>query len=51
MSRIINKYLPAQYRMDYLKILNDIYVTKQRREEILFLINEILEEHGYHEEG
>ena len=51
MSDIINKYLPAQYRMDYLKILNDVYVTKQRKEEIIFLVNEILEEHGYNEEG
>ena len=48
-AHLINKYLPAQYRMDYLKIVNDIYVTKSRREEILFMINEILEEHGYHE--
>ena len=36
--------------MDYLKIINDIYVTKHRREEIIYLINEILEEHGYREE-
>ena len=49
-AHIINKYLPAQYRMDYLKIINDIYVTKHRREEILLMINEILQEHGYREE-
>jgi len=48
---LVNKYLPAQVRMDYLKIINDVYVTKQRREEIIDMITEILEEHGYHEEG
>lgn len=46
---LVNKYLPAQVRMDYLKIINDVYVTKQRREEIIDMISEILEEHGYHE--
>ena len=48
---LVNKYLPAQVRMDYLKIINDVYVTKQRREEIIDMILEILQEHGYHEEG
>ena len=48
---LVNKYLPAQVRMDYLKIINDVYVTKQRREEIIDMISDILEEHGYHEKG
>ena len=47
----INKYLPANMRMDYLKMINDVYITKQRREEITAMIIEILEEHGYNEEG
>ena len=47
---LVNKYLPAQVRMDYLKIINDVYVTNQRREEIIDMILEILEEHGYHED-
>tara|TARA_R100000742_G_C4265780_1_gene83844 strand:+ start:628 stop:1143 length:516 start_codon:yes stop_codon:yes gene_type:complete len=51
MFDIIDKHLPAQARMDYLKILNDVYITKQRKEEILFMIYDILEEHGYCEEG
>jgi len=29
--------------------INDVYITKQRREEITDLIVAILEEHGYHE--
>tara|TARA_Y100001938_G_scaffold77794_1_gene107549 strand:- start:81 stop:596 length:516 start_codon:yes stop_codon:yes gene_type:complete len=47
----INKYLPANMRMDYLKMINDVYITKQRREEITAMIVDILQEHGYHEEG
>jgi len=48
---IINKYLPAAMRMDYLKMINDVYITKQRREEVTACILELLEEHGYHEKG
>ena len=51
MFELIDAHLPAQARMDYLKILNDVYITKQRKEEVLFLIWDILEEHGYCEEG
>ena len=51
MVAAIDKYLPANMRMDYLKMINDVYITKQRREEITAMIVEILEEHGYHEEG
>jgi len=47
----INTFLPANLRMDYLKMINDVYITKQRREEIIDIIKGILEEHGYHEEG
>ena len=51
MFELIDAHLPAQARMDYLKILNDVYITKQRKEEVLFMIYDILEEHGYCEEG
>ena len=51
MVNAINKYLPANMRMDYLKMINDVYITKQRREEITNIIIDILQEHGYHEEG
>lgn len=47
MQVIINKRLPASVRLDYLKIVNDVYVSKQRKEEIVFMIEEILMEHGY----
>ena len=39
--------LPATYRSDYLKIINDVYVPKRRKEEVLDIIYEILEEHGH----
>lgn len=51
MVNAIDKYIPANIRMDYLKIINDIYITKQRREEIIDIIKSILQEHGYHENG
>lgn len=49
MAQILDKNLPANVRMDYLKMINDVYITKQRRQEIIDIINDILEEHGYHE--
>lgn len=51
MAHILDKNLPANVRMDYLKMINDVYITKQRRQEIIEIINAILEEHGYHENG
>ena len=53
-AKIVDQFIPANIRMDYLKIINDIYITKQRRQEIMDIINEILEENGYgdiNEEG
>jgi len=50
-SRLINEHIPPFMRMDYLRMINDVYITKQRKEEIIDTILEILEEHGYNEEG
>lgn len=47
MSGIISLKLPADMRADYLKIVNDVYVNKKRKEEVLDTVYEILEEHGY----
>lgn len=47
MSKTVDEKIPAALRMDYLKLINDVYVTKQRREEIIGIIQEILQEHGY----
>lgn len=40
----IDNRLPSEYRADYLKIINDVYVPKKRREEIIALIKELLDE-------
>ena len=47
MISLLDIKLPATYRSDYLKIINDVYVPKKRREEVLNIIYEILEEHGH----
>lgn len=43
---IIDHKLSSEYRADYLKIINDVYVPKKRREEIIALIKELLDEEG-----
>ena len=50
MARLINEHMPADTRMDYLKMINDVYITKQKKEDIIGSIMEILQEHGYSEE-
>lgn len=47
MQKIVDSRLPASYRLDYLKLVNDVYISKTRREEITQLIEDILLEHGY----
>ena len=49
MTSVLDIKLPAQYRSDYLKIIHDVYVPKKRKEEVLFIVQTILEEHGYEE--
>jgi DNA-directed RNA polymerase specialized sigma24 family protein len=43
----IDRHLPASLRMDYLKLLNNVYITRTRRDEVINKITEILEEAGY----
>lgn len=47
MQKIVDSKLPSEYRSDYLKIVNDVYVPKKQREEVLDCIYKILEEHGH----
>lgn len=47
LNKLVDKHLPSQYRSDYLKMLNNVYVNKIRREEILQNILNILKENGY----
>jgi DNA-directed RNA polymerase specialized sigma24 family protein len=51
MVALINEHLPASIRMDYLRMINDVYITKQRRDEVLEIIEGILKERGFYEEG
>ena len=46
-NKLVNKNLPSTHRTDYLKMLNNVYVNKVRREEILQIIFNILKENGY----
>jgi DNA-directed RNA polymerase specialized sigma24 family protein len=47
MVQIIDQHLPADMRMDYLKMMNDVYITKQRKDDILDVINVLLMQYGY----
>lgn len=50
MSHIIDSNIPAAMRMDYLKMMNDIYIPRARREEIMEFIKETLTEKGFYDE-
>ena len=47
MSTIVDENMPAAMRMDYLKMVNEFYVPKHRRKEIVEFIEDLLKEHGY----
>lgn len=49
LAEFLDREIPAGMRMDYLKILNEVYVNKSRREEILSFIKTLLVEQGYEE--
>lgn len=45
-KNLVDQKLPPEYRSDYLKLINDVYVPKKRRQEILSLIKELIYEEG-----
>lgn len=47
MVGIVDENMPAAMRMDYLKMVHDFYVPKQRRLEITGFIQDLLKAHGY----
>jgi DNA-directed RNA polymerase specialized sigma24 family protein len=49
-KQIVDKYLPAEYRADYLKMVNDVYVPKKKKNEIILIIKNLIKEH-INEEG
>lgn len=46
-KKIVDKYLPSEYRSDYLKIISNVYVPKKRQDEVIRLVKDILKENGY----
>ena len=46
LKSLIDKHLPSSCRSDYLKIINDVYVPKKRREEVLETIKSIVERYN-----
>jgi DNA-directed RNA polymerase specialized sigma24 family protein len=42
MDELISERLPARYRSDYLKFINNVTITKAKREKIIALIKEIM---------
>jgi len=48
---ILNREIPASIRMDYLKIVHEVPVPKNRRQEVMDYINYILQSYGYLEEA
>jgi DNA-directed RNA polymerase specialized sigma subunit len=49
LSDLVDKNLPIDYRADYLKLMNNISISKKRKLEIIDLIKKIAQEHGYDE--
>ena len=49
MCEIIDKYLPAQHRSTYLKIISNTYVPKKKKEEVINIIKDLLKGNGYEE--
>ena len=50
MIGIINRDLPPSMRMDYLKMMSDVYVSLNRKQDIKEIIKSILEDNGFYEE-
>ena len=50
MIGIVNRDLPPSMRMDYLRMINDVYIPISRKEDIKVTIKTILEDSGFYEE-
>tara|TARA_R100000808_G_C2150499_1_gene159249 strand:+ start:412 stop:936 length:525 start_codon:yes stop_codon:yes gene_type:complete len=44
---VLNTEIPASIRMDYLKIVHEVPLPKNRRQEVMDYINYILQSYGY----
>lgn len=45
-KHILDAHLPAKYRADYLKLINNVHIPKKRKEQIVALIKDIILQHG-----
>lgn len=45
-KHILDEHLPAKYRADYLKLINNVHIPKKRKEQIVALIKDIILQHG-----
>jgi len=45
-TKLIDTHLPAHHRSDYLKMINDVYIPKKRKEELILIIRNIVETHN-----
>lgn len=46
-KHIIDKFLPVEFRSDYLKFTSDAYIPKKRKLHLIQVIKHILKENGY----
>jgi len=51
MKSLVDRHLPASLRMDYLKVVNDAYLPKKRREQVMDEVKAILVEFGIDREN
>lgn len=47
MAEIISKNIDPSLRMDYLKMINEVYISRNKRKEVMGAIYNILREYGY----
>jgi DNA-directed RNA polymerase specialized sigma24 family protein len=45
-NNFIDMYLPSDMRLEYLKIIHDVYIPKTRKTEVLAVIEELRQEFG-----
>jgi RNA polymerase sigma factor (sigma-70 family) len=46
-KEILDTHLPPKYRADYLKLISNAYLPKKKKEQIIALIKEIVQDHGF----
>ena len=47
MAEVISQNIDPSLRLDYLKMINEVYISRNKRKEIMGAIYNILRQHGY----